>query len=171
MGIVQRVGSKVTDVKPGDRAGVGAQCLSCLSPSCRACSTDNENYCPHMVDTYGAKFPDGAATQGGYSSGIIANTRFVFPIPDAIPSNEVCSMFCAGLTVYSPLVRNGITKEEAPGKKVGVIGLGGLGHYAVLFAKALGAEVYVFSHSKKKEADAKAMGADYFIDTSDVSSS
>jgi D-arabinose 1-dehydrogenase-like Zn-dependent alcohol dehydrogenase len=168
VGIVKRVGSKVTDVKPGDRAGVGAQCLSCLKPSCRACSSDNENYCPGMIDTYGAKFPDGVATQGGYSTAIIANNQFVFPIPDSISSSDACSMFCAGLTVYSPLVRNGITKEEGKGKKVAVVGLGGLGHYAVLFAKALGAEVWVFSHSDKKEEDAKKMGADHYVNTSKV---
>lgn len=106
---------------------------------------------------------------GGYSTAIRANNRIVFPIPDAIESKDVCSMFCAGLTVYSPLVRNGITKETAKGKKVGVVGLGGLGHYAVLFAKALGAEVTVLSHSRSKENDAKKMGADHFVVTSEVS--
>lgn len=170
-GKVLRVGSKVTDVKPGDRAGVGAQIFSCLKHDCRFCTTDNENYCPHQVDTYNAEYPDGIKTMGGYSTAITANTRFVFPIPDEIESKDVCSMFCAGLTVYSPLVRNGITLAEGKGKKVGVVGLGGLGHYAVLFAKALGAEVYVFSHSNSKEEDARKMGADHFVVTSDVSPS
>lgn len=121
------------------------------------------------MDTYNAQYPDGVNTNGGYSTAIRAHTRFVFPIPDKVDSKDVCSMFCAGLTVYSPLVRNGITRKEGKGKKVGIVGLGGLGHYAVLFAKALGAEVFVFSHSKSKEEDAKKMGADHFIDTSDVS--
>jgi alcohol dehydrogenase (NADP+) len=168
-GKVLRVGSKVTDVKPGDRAGVGAQIFACLKDDCRYCSSNNENYCPHQVDTYNAGYPDGVNTMGGYSTAITANTRFVFPIPDAIESRDVCSMFCAGLTVYSPLVRNGITLAEGKGKKVGVVGLGGLGHYALMFAKALGAEVYLFSHSKSKEEDARKMGADHFIVTSDVS--
>jgi len=166
-GTVLRVGSKVTDVKPGDRAGVGAQIFACLKPSCRYCSTENETYCPHQVDTYNSEYPDGVLTMGGYSTAIRANERFVFPIPDAIESKDVCSMFCAGLTVYSPLVRNGVTKEEGKGKKVGIIGLGGLGHYGVLFAKALGAEVTVFSHSRNKEEDAKKMGADHFVVTSE----
>ena len=169
VGIVTRVGSKVTDVKVGGRAGVGAQIYSCQKPECPYCSSDNENYCPFQQDTYGGKYPDGVKTMGGYSTAIIANNLFVFPIPDAIESKDVCSMFCAGLTVYSPLVKSGITLKEGKGKKVGVIGLGGLGHYAVLFAKALGAEVYVFSHSRSKEEDAKKMGADHFILTSEVS--
>ncbi|KZS88986.1 GroES-like protein [Sistotremastrum niveocremeum HHB9708] len=159
VGKVTRVGANVKDVKVGQRAGVGAQCFSCLK--CRACKDDNENYCPDMVDTYNAKLPDGTKTQGGYSTGIIAHTQFVFPIPDEVESKHACSMLCAGLTVFSPLIRNG----AGPGKKVGVVGLGGLGHYAVLFAKALGAEVFVFSHSPSKEVDAKKLGADHYIST------
>ncbi|KZT36194.1 GroES-like protein [Sistotremastrum suecicum HHB10207 ss-3] len=160
VGKVTRVGKNVKDLKVGDRAGVGAQCLSCMD--CRACKTDNENYCPGMIHTYGSKFADGIKTMGGYSTGIIAHTQFVFPIPDEVESRHACSMLCAGLTVFSPLIRNGC----GPGKKVGVVGLGGLGHYALLFAKALGAEVYVFSHSANKESDAKKMGADHYINTS-----
>lgn len=87
----------------------------------------------------------------------------VFPIPDAIPSHLAAPMLCAGITSYSPLVRNG----AGPGKKVGVVGLGGLGHFAVLFAKALGAETWVISRSHSKEADAKEMGADGFLATKD----
>ena len=100
-------------------------------------------------------------TQGGYANGIIAHEQFVFPIPDGLASEDACSMLCGGLTVYSPLVRNG----AGPGKKVGIVGVGGLGHYAVMFAKALGAEVYAFSHSPSKEQDIKAMGADCIIYT------
>jgi alcohol dehydrogenase (NADP+) len=87
----------------------------------------------------------------------------VFPIPDALDSTVAAPMLCAGLTAYSPLVRNGC----GPGKKVGIVGLGGIGHFGVLFAKALGAEVWVISRSHSKEADAKAMGADGFIATED----
>ncbi|TDL15755.1 GroES-like protein [Rickenella mellea] len=158
-GTAVRVGSKVKGIKPGDRVGVGAQIGSCYS--CNRCKSDNENYCAKMIDTYAAKYPDGVRTQGGYSTGIIANELFVFPLPDGVESKDACSMLCGGLTVFSPLVRNG----AGPGKKVGVVGIGGLGHYAVLFAKALGAEVYAFSHSKSKEADVKKMGADHIVNT------
>lgn len=105
-------------------------------------------------------------TQGGYATGIRAHERFVFPIPDAVESRHAASMLCAGVTVYSPLKEYG----AGPGKKVGVIGIGGLGHYTILFAKAMGAEVYAFTRGTAKAEDAKAMGADHCIDTTvDVS--
>jgi len=154
-----RVGSNVTDVKVGDRVGVGAQIFSCLE--CRACKSDNENYCPKMVDTYNDRYPgpDGVVTQGGYSTAIRANKQFIFKIPDGLESKYAASMLCAGLTVFSPLKRNGC----GPGKKVGIVGIGGLGHYAVLFAKALGAEVYAFTHSDHKKADIEKLGADHIV--------
>jgi len=155
-----KVGSNVKGIKVGDRVGVGAQIYSCFE--CRACKSDNENYCPHGVDTYNAKYPDNVTTQGGYSTAIRANQQFVFPIPDGLESKHACSMLCAGLTVFSPLKRNGC----GPGKKVGVVGIGGLGHYAILFAKAMGAEVYAFTHSDHKKADIEKMGADHVILTS-----
>ncbi|KLO17374.1 GroES-like protein [Schizopora paradoxa] len=162
VGKAVRVGSKVSSgIKVGDRVGVGAQVASCYD--CKCCKTDNENYCPDSVDTYNSKHPDGVRTHGGYSTGIIAHEQFVFPVPDEISSSDAASMMCAGLTVFSPLVRNG----AGPGKKVGIIGIGGLGHYAIMFAKALGAEVYAFSHGDSKEADAKKLGADHYIITSD----
>jgi len=125
--------------------------------------TDNENYCPDQIDTYNSKYPDGVRTMGGYSNGIIAHEQFVFPIPDAMESKHACSMLCAGLTVFSPLVRNG----AGPGKKVGIVGIGGLGHYAIMFAKALGAEVFAFSHTPSKKSDATELGADHFICSGD----
>ncbi|OSX64908.1 hypothetical protein POSPLADRAFT_1135146 [Postia placenta MAD-698-R-SB12] len=180
VGNVTRVGAKVTEFKVGDRVGIGAQIGSCMQ--CRRCQTGNENYCLKLIDTYVRVFPghqfrgrrltdvrqndvypDGVVTQGGYSTAIRAHERFVFKIPDAIESKDAASMFCAGLTVFSPLKANG----AGPGKKVGVIGIGGLGHYAVLFAKALGAEVYAFTHSLSKLEDAKKMGADHVISTHD----
>ncbi|KAI5120879.1 hypothetical protein M0805_002979 [Coniferiporia weirii] len=160
-GTAVRVGSKVKGIKAGDRVGVGAQIGSCYS--CKYCKSDNENYCPKSVDTYNSKYPDGVRTMGGYSTGIIANEQFVFPLPDEVSNVDACSMLCGGLTVFSPLVRNG----AGPGKKVGVVGIGGLGHYAIMFAKALGAEVYAFSSSREKEQDAKKMGADHFVFTGD----
>ncbi|KAH8114175.1 GroES-like protein [Phellopilus nigrolimitatus] len=156
-GMAVRVGSAVQGIKVGDRVGVGAQISSCYD--CTLCKHDNENYCPKKIDTYGDKYPDGVRTLGGYSTGIIADARYVFPIPDGVTSADASSMLCGGLTTYSPLVRNG----AGPGKKVGVIGIGGLGHYAILFAKALGCEVYAFSHSSNKEADCRKMGVDHYV--------
>ncbi|CAE6467344.1 unnamed protein product [Rhizoctonia solani] len=166
IGKAVRVGSiaaQKTGFKVGDRVGVGAHIWSC--GECQACKTDNENYCPKGLDTYNSPYPDGTISQGGFSTAIRANHQFVFPIPEKIKSEHAASMLCAGLTVFSPLVRN----DCGPGKKVGIVGLGGLGHYGVLFAKALGAEVYVLSHSPHKEDDAKKLGADHFIVTSDKS--
>jgi alcohol dehydrogenase (NADP+) len=129
--------------------------------TCGNCKADQENYCPNSIDTYGAPYPDGTISQGGYSSHIRANDYFVFKIPDNIESSIAAPMLCAGLTVYSPLVRLG----AGPGKKVGIIGIGGLGHFALLWAKALGAEVYAISHSPNKKEDALKMGAKEFICT------
>ncbi|KAG8967349.1 NADP-dependent alcohol dehydrogenase [Tulasnella sp. 419] len=159
VGKVIRVGSQVKDIKVGDRVGVGAQISACYD--CRACNSNNENYCPKQTDTYGHFYPDGIKTMGGYSTAIRANHRFVFPIPDGVESRHAASMLCAGLTVYSPLSRNGC----GPGKKVAIIGIGGLGHYAILFAKALGAEVTAFTQSDRKVKDIEALGADHIVIT------
>jgi len=156
------IGPKVTLIKKGERVGVGAQSYSCLE--CRQCKNDNETYCQHQLDTYGAKWPEtGIISQGGYSSHVRTHEHWVFPIPEKLSSTKAAPMLCAGLTAYSPLVRNGC----GPGKKVGIVGLGGIGHFGLLFAKALGAEVWVISRSRSKEADAKKMGADGFIATQD----
>lgn len=121
VGEVTHIGDQVTEFKVGQRVGVGAQVLSCLD--CDRCNNDNENYCPKSVDTYNAPFPDGVMAQGGYSSVIRTNDRFVFAIPDALASEDAAPMLCAGLTVYSPMVRNNV----GPGKTVGIVGIGGLG--------------------------------------------
>ncbi|ORY28631.1 chaperonin 10-like protein [Naematelia encephala] len=161
IGKVVEVGSKVTEFKVGQRVGVGAQVASCMK--CKACLNDNENYCKLKTDGYNTKWwaYDNHDHQGGYSTHLRAMEKFVFAIPEELKSEDAASMLCGGLTVYSPLVRNG----TGPGKKVGVVGLGGLGHYAVLFGVALGAEVTVFSRSDAKKADALAMGAKRFIAT------
>lgn len=162
VGEALKIGEKVTLVKVGQRVGVGAQCYSCLN--CRQCASDNETYCRHQLDTYGSVWPDtGIVSQGGYASHIRAHEHWVFPIPAALPTTSAAPMLCAGITAYSPLVRNGC----GPGKKVGIVGMGGIGHYGLLFAKALGAEVWAISRSHAKEADAKEMGADGFIATAD----
>lgn len=155
-----KVGPKVSTVKVGDRVGVGAQIAACLE--CKICKSDNENYCPHQIDTYNAAYPDGTITQGGYASHIRAHEYFTFPIPENIPSELAAPMLCAGLTTWSPLVR----AKTGPGKKVAVVGVGGLGHFGIMWAKGLGAEVYAISHSARKKDDAMQLGATEFIDTS-----
>ncbi|EMD32150.1 hypothetical protein CERSUDRAFT_99832 [Gelatoporia subvermispora B] len=159
IGHVTRVGDKVKEFKKGDRVGVGAKIGSCMQ--CRPCKSDYENYCPKSISTYNSEYPDGVVSQGGYATAIRAHQQFVFPIPDEIESRDAASMMCAGLTVYSPLKTYG----TGPGKKVGIMGIGGLGHYAVLWAKAMGAEVYAFTHDKSKMGDIKKMGADHIINT------
>jgi len=158
VGKALRVGPKVTKIKEGARVGVGAQSYACLE--CRQCKNDNETYCKHQLDTYGSTFPDsGAISQGGYSSHVRTHEHWVFPIPDALPSTVAAPMLCAGLTAYSPLVRNGC----GPGKKVGVVGIGGIGHFGIMFAKAMGAEVWAISRSRSKEEDSLKMGADGYL--------
>jgi len=161
IGRAVKVGDAVKGVKVGDRVGVGAQIGADLT--CGNCKADQENYCPNAVDTYGAPYPDGTISQGGYSSHIRAHEYFTFKIPEGLDTNLAAPMLCAGLTTYSPLVRLGC----GPGKKVGIVGLGGLGHFAVLWAVALGAEVTVISHSPSKKADALSLGAKHFISTKD----
>ncbi|WP_044557710.1 NAD(P)-dependent alcohol dehydrogenase [Halobacteriovorax marinus] len=162
-GIVIQVGSGVTKYKVGDRVGVG-----CMVDSCRECShckADLENYC---VDgntmTYGSIERDGSGvTQGGYSDRIVVNEDFVLKIPDNLPLDKAAPLLCAGITTYSPLRH----WNAGPGKKVAVMGLGGLGHMAVKLAKAMGADVTVLSRSESKRKDAKHLGADDFIITAE----
>lgn len=163
VGTAVRVGSKVTLIKEGQRVGQGAQAYSC--GKCKQCKSGNENYCPvQSVDTYGDKWPGTDVTQsGGYANYTRCDENWVFPIPDAVKSEHAGPMLCAGLTAFSPLVRNGC----GPGKKVGIVGLGGIGHFGVLFAKALGAETWVISRTRSKESDAKKIGADGLIATAE----
>ncbi|KAK1533131.1 alcohol dehydrogenase (NADP+) [Colletotrichum paranaense] len=160
VGRVVRKGPEASTVDIGDRVGVGAQVSACLD--CRNCLSDNENYCPHQIDTYDSPYPDGTMSQGGYAGHIRVHEYFVFKIPENLESSAVAPMLCAGITTYSPLVRANV----GPGKKVGVIGIGGLGHFGIMWAKALGAEAYAISHSPHKAKDALALGAKDFISTS-----
>ena len=143
------VGSKVKEFKVGDRVGVGCMVGSCHS--CDDCTNNLENYCREMILTYGTKYYDGTVTYGGYSDTMVADEHFIVRIPDNLPFDAAAPLLCAGITVYSPLRFYGLDK---PGLHVGVVGLGGLGHMAVKFAKAMGAKVTVISTSpnKKKEA-------------------
>ncbi|RYP00171.1 hypothetical protein DL764_006602 [Monosporascus ibericus] len=165
VGHVVRVGSTVQDHKIGDRVGIGAQCKSCLRPDCAACSNEQEQHCKNeFVTTYDARFPDGNKAYGGFAKYWRGPGTFAFRIPDNIPSEVAAPMLCGGLTVYSPLVSNG----AGPGKRVGVVGLGGLGHFAVLFAKALKChKVVAISRSSSKRIDALKMGADEYIATAE----
>jgi alcohol dehydrogenase (NADP+) len=165
VGKVLRVGEKcTTGVKVGDRVGLGAAASCCTE--CSRCQEDNEQYCPHGVGTYAGRYPDGYVSQGGYASHVRAHERMTFPIPEGLESHLVAPLMCGGLTVYSPIKRN-IEDTLAKGKtpNVGVIGIGGLGHMAIMIAKALGAHVTAFSRSYSKKEDAIKMGADNFIAT------
>jgi alcohol dehydrogenase (NADP+) len=162
VGIAVKVGSKVKHVKVGDRCGVGAQSFSCRKPDCEACSNGQEQYCLNKADTYNSKYPNGSKSYGGYSDYVRADGHFVIKIPDGLSSAEAAPMLCGGVTTWSPLVNNG----AGPGKEVGIIGIGGLGHFGVLWAKALGCDkVVAISRSSAKKADAEKMGADHFIAT------
>ncbi|EER25748.1 hypothetical protein D8B26_004150 [Coccidioides posadasii str. Silveira] len=170
VGHVVRVGSAVNtlsspskDLRVGDRVGVGAQCNSCLKPDCEECVSGLEHYCPRRTGTYNGKFPDGSKSYGGYARYWRGPAYFVFRIPDALSSAVAAPLLCGGITVFSPLLRNG----AGPGKSVGIIGIGGLGHMGLLFAKAMGCDrVVAISRSKSKRSDAlNGLGADHFIAT------
>jgi cinnamyl-alcohol dehydrogenase len=159
VGVVTEVGSKVHKFKVGDKVGVGCMVDSCRK--CDQCVNDLENYCSQMVPTYAAVLPDGTITQGGYSDIMVAVEDFIIRWPENLPMDKGAPLLCAGITTYSPLRYYGLDK---PGLHIGVVGLGGLGHVAVKFAKAFGTKVTVISTSasKKKEAIQK-LGADAFL--------
>lgn len=163
-GVVTAIGSKVSKFKVGDHVGVGCMVDSCRT--CVNCKQQLENYCvPGSTMTYGGQERDGSGvTQGGYSNVIVTNEDFVLQIPKVLPLDKAAPLLCAGITTYSPLKH----WKAGPGKKVGVIGLGGLGHMAVKYAVAMGADVTVLSHSDKKRDDAKKFGAHHFLNTKDA---
>jgi uncharacterized zinc-type alcohol dehydrogenase-like protein len=154
VGRVTRVGSAVTKFGPGDLAAVG--CLVDSDRTCPECQAGLEQFCPGQVLTYNA--PDkhlGGVTYGGYSDGIVVDERFVLSVPSNLDLAGVAPLLCAGITTWSPLRHWEITK----GKKVGVVGIGGLGHMGVKFARALGAHVVAFTTSPGKQEDALRLGA------------
>ena len=163
VGIVTAVGPLVTKFKSGDHIGVGVFIDSC--GACENCLAGEQQYCLEgMTGTYNGYERDGkTVAQGGYSNKFVINADYAFKVPDSLEMSGVAPLLCAGITLYSPLRHWG----AGPGMKVGVIGLGGLGHMGVKFAAAMGAEVTVFSHSAGKEADALRMGAKHFVVTKD----
>ena len=160
-GIVTKVGTEVTKHAVGDRVGVGCMVDSC--GECRYCQGGQEQFCiKGNIGTYGATGKDGQPTQGGYSTHIVVTEDFVLRIPDGLDLDVAAPLLCAGITTYSPLNRWG----AGPGKKVAVVGLGGLGHMGVQIAHAMGAEVTVLSQSLKKQEDGLRLGADHYYATS-----
>ncbi|MCA0756985.1 NAD(P)-dependent alcohol dehydrogenase [Paenibacillus sp. N4] len=161
-GIVTQVGPEVTKYSVGDRVGVGCMVDSCRE--CVNCHKGEEQYCLNgMTGTYGATDRYGQYTQGGYSTHIVVTEDFVVKIPDGLELDVAAPLLCAGITTYSPLRHWG----AGPGKKVAVVGLGGLGHMAVKLAHAMGAEVTVLSQSLKKKEDGLQLGADHYYATND----
>jgi uncharacterized zinc-type alcohol dehydrogenase-like protein len=158
VGRVTKVGSAVTKYKPGDLAGVG--CLVDSDRTCPNCKAGLENFCPNQILTFGA--PDkhlGGVTYGGYSESMVVDERFVLRIPANLDAAGAAPLLCAGITTYSPMRHWGITK----GKKVGIVGLGGLGHMGVKFAHAFEAHVVVFTTSAGKKEDALRLGSDEVV--------
>jgi uncharacterized zinc-type alcohol dehydrogenase-like protein len=158
VGRVTKVGSAVTKFQPGDLAAVG--CMVDSDGTCPECRAGFEQFCPNMTLTFNS--PDkhlGGVTYGGYSESIVVDQRFVLRLPSNLNLAGAAPLLCAGITTYSPMRRWGVTK----GKKVGVVGLGGLGHMGVKFAHALGAHVVVFTTSSSKKEDARRLGADEVV--------
>jgi uncharacterized zinc-type alcohol dehydrogenase-like protein len=163
VGCVARVGAEVTRFREGDLAGVG-----CFVDSCRACENcreGEEQHCQrHLVSTYnGTEHDERTPTYGGYSNQIVVDENYTLKVPANLPPEAVAPLLCAGITTYSPLRRF----DVGAGQRVGVVGLGGLGHMGVKLAASMGAEVTVFSTSQAKEQDARRLGAHHFVITRD----
>jgi uncharacterized zinc-type alcohol dehydrogenase-like protein len=162
VGVVTEVGAEVTTHRVGDSVGVGCMVNSC--GRCPNCRNGDEQYCLEgMVPTYAGTDRDGSTTQGGYSTHVVVDAGFVLRVPDGIDPAVAAPLLCAGITTFSPLRRWG----AGPGRRVAVVGLGGLGHMAVKLAHAMGAEVTVLSQSLKKQEDGLRLGADAYFATGD----
>ncbi len=152
VGKIQAVGSEVKSLEIGQRVGLGWQSNSC--GHCEWCVSGQENLCPEAEGTC-------VHRNGGYADRVRASARFVIPLPEALPSENAAPLLCAGVTVYNPLRINGIN----PSSRVGVVGIGGLGHLAIQFARVFGAEVTAFSTTPAKEQEARALGAHHFVNS------
>lgn len=164
VGHAVRVGSKVKGIKVGDRVGVGAQSGACVNQKgdCDMCANGLEQHCPKNVGTFDSKWPDGSKSYGGYADYWRGQGDLVIPIPDGLDSDVAAPMLCGGITAFSPLTQHG----AGPGKRIGVIGIGGLGHFGILGAAALGCDAVVaISRTSAKKEDAMKMGATHFIAT------
>lgn len=166
VGTVVKVGAEVKEFAVGDVVGVGAQSNSC--GECDLCLNDNEQYCEKSVLTYNQAdmFSDGYVTQGGFANYTRVTEKHVFRVPDGMSAEVAAPFFCGGITVFSPLVRN-LTPYSK--QKVGIIGIGGLGHFALQFANKFGWEVVAFSRSSKKQQEAAELGAHHFVATGEDS--
>jgi len=162
-GVVTAAGKKVSKFKVGDKVGVGCFVDSCRT--CMYCLKGLQQYCSvGAIWTYNSREKDGTPTQGGYSDKIIVDENYVLHMPERLPLDACAPLLCAGITLYSPLMH----WRAGPGKKVAIVGLGGLGHMGVKLGHALGAEITVLSQSLKKQDDAKRLGADNYYATSDA---
>jgi uncharacterized zinc-type alcohol dehydrogenase-like protein len=157
IGTVAALGSEVRSLELGQRVGLGWQSNSC--GECEWCMRGQENLCASSEGTC-------VHRHGGYADRVRANARFVIPIPDALPSEQTAPLLCGGITVYNPLRINGVN----PSSRVGIVGIGGLGHLAIQFARAFGAEVTAFSTTLAKEEEARSLGAHHFINSRETKS-
>jgi uncharacterized zinc-type alcohol dehydrogenase-like protein len=175
-GVVKTVGDKVTKFKIGDTVGVGCMVSSCKE--CDLCKQGLENHCVNMIQTYGTPFPvdkganykeaEGYHTNGGYTTAITVEERFVFHIPASMKPEYAGVLLCAGITTFSPLNRHILQKGGGKGKTVAVVGFGGLGHMAIKIAMAMGVDsVTVLSRSDKKKAEAERLGCEYLVYTNE----
>lgn len=161
-GVVTAIGPSVINYNIGDRVGVGCMVGSC--GECENCRNGEEQYClKGNIPTYAGVDKYGEPTQGGYSTHIVVQEDFVLRIPDNIELDDAAPLLCAGITTYSPLNHWG----AGPGKKIAIVGMGGLGHMAVQIAHAMGAEVTVLSQTLKKKENGLSLGADHYYATSD----
>ncbi|KAF1317272.1 Nadp-dependent alcohol dehydrogenase c 2, partial [Globisporangium splendens] len=164
VGEVTLVGDDVKDLAVGDRVGVGAQAWACLNKDgdCRDCADGADVHCGRIVYTYNSYYADGAMAYGGYADFVRVSCHYAFKIPEAIPSDVAAPLLCAGATVYTPLK----THNVKAGDRVGVIGIGGLGHLAIQFIRAVGATAIAFSRSNNKEQEVRDLGAAEFYNLS-----
>ncbi|KAI7869821.1 chaperonin 10-like protein [Mucor mucedo] len=164
VGIVTRIGRNVTNLTVGDRGGVGPFAHSCHK--CQTCLEGHENICENgFIGTYNANWDNGDKTYGGFANKWRGDYRWAFKVPDSMASEDAASFFCAGITSYAPLRNNGVNEKSV----VGVLGIGGLGHFGILFAKAMGATVIALSHNDKKRNVCNELGCDDFINVSNKS--
>ncbi|GLJ16037.1 hypothetical protein SUGI_0266230 [Cryptomeria japonica] len=164
VGVVTELGKEVEKFKIGEYVGVGCIVGSCKS--CQACGGKMEQYCMKKIWTYNDVYPDGNPTQGGFASAMVVDQMFVVHIPESLPLEQAAPLLCAGVTVYSPMKHFAMTE---PGKRCGILGLGGVGHIGVKIAKALGHHVTVISSSDNKRKEAlEVLGADEYVVSKDT---